>query len=32
VFAVKTLDDSLAAVKAIASGGNTNQLATCSRP
>ncbi len=32
VFAVKTLDDSLADVKAIASGGDTSKLATCSRP
>jgi PDZ domain-containing protein len=32
VFAVKTLDDSLTAVKAIASGGDTTQLASCSRP
>jgi PDZ domain-containing protein len=32
VFAVKTLDDSLADVKAIASGEDTSKLATCSRP
>ncbi|HEU0205217.1 MAG TPA: PDZ domain-containing protein [Pseudolysinimonas sp.] len=32
VFAVKTLDDSLADVKVIASGGDTSKLATCSRP
>ncbi|MEP6842359.1 MAG: PDZ domain-containing protein [Pseudolysinimonas sp.] len=32
VFAVKTLDDSLADVKVIASGGDTTQLASCSRP
>jgi PDZ domain-containing protein len=32
VFAVKTLDDSLADVTAIASGGDTSKLATCSRP
>jgi PDZ domain-containing protein len=32
VFAVTTLDDSLADVKAIASGGDTSKLATCSRP
>jgi PDZ domain-containing protein len=32
VFAVKTLDDSLADVKAIASGADTSKLATCSRP
>ncbi|MEO6532740.1 MAG: PDZ domain-containing protein [Pseudolysinimonas sp.] len=32
VFAVKTLNDSLADVKAIASGGDTSKLATCSRP
>ncbi|MGJ4843153.1 YlbL family protein [Leifsonia sp. Le1] len=29
VFAVKTLDDSLAALKAISSGGSTSGLATC---
>jgi PDZ domain-containing protein len=29
VFSVKTLDDSLAAVKAISSGGDTSSLATC---
>lgn len=32
VFAVKTLDDSLAAVKTIASGADTSQLRSCSRP
>lgn len=32
VFAVKTLDQSLADVKVIASGGDTSKLATCSRP
>jgi len=32
VFAVKTFDDSLADIKAIASGGDTSKLATCSRP
>lgn len=32
VFAVKTLDDSLADVKTIAAGGDTSKLATCSRP
>jgi PDZ domain-containing protein len=32
VFAVKTLDDSLADVRTIASGGDTSKLATCSRP
>ena len=32
VCAVKTFDDSLAAVKAIASGGDTSQLARCPRP
>ena len=32
VFAVKTLDDSLADVKAIASGSDTSKLATCPRP
>jgi len=32
VFAVKTLDDSLADVEAIASGGDTSKLATCSQP
>jgi PDZ domain-containing protein len=32
VFAVKTLDDSLADVKAITSGADTSKLATCSRP
>ena len=32
VFAVKTLDDSLADITAIASGGDTSKLATCSRP
>jgi PDZ domain-containing protein len=32
VFAVKTLDDSLADVKTIASGADTSKLATCSRP
>ncbi|GAA1442793.1 YlbL family protein [Leifsonia poae] len=29
VFAVKTLDDSLAALKAVSSGGSTAKLATC---
>lgn len=32
VFAVKTLDDSLADIQAITSGGDTSKLATCSRP
>lgn len=32
VFAVKTLDESLADVKAIAAGSDTSKLATCSRP
>ncbi|MEO6116078.1 MAG: PDZ domain-containing protein [Pseudolysinimonas sp.] len=32
VFAVKTLDDSLADVKAIAAGSDTSKLASCSRP
>jgi PDZ domain-containing protein len=32
VFSVKTLDDSLADIAAITSGGDTSKLATCSRP
>lgn len=32
VLSVKTLDDSLADIQAITSGGDTSKLATCSRP
>jgi PDZ domain-containing protein len=32
VFSVKTLDDSLADIAVIRSGGDTSKLATCSRP